>query len=435
MVCYFCNFTGKSDRNDEEIKVKEPGLQRGVSFRNRLTVQIEEDGGEADAETLGTVGTYPTTPSKPSTPAELDAYQVLKPLGRGAHGQVMLIRNKKSRLLYAAKVLMKKAVIRENQVEGTKSERKILESVRHPFIVYLHTAFQCRNALYLVIEYCPGGELLDLIRKAGQLPESSAQFYGAAILLAVEELHNCDILYRDLKPENVLIDRDGYAKLSDFGLSKDNFSARGRAATMVGTEEYMAPEVLRAEGYGQPADWYSFGCLIHEMLVGEPPRDPLQSDTRAQTLVHNWPALSTVAAEVLVGLLQENQKNRLGAKGGLAKLKRDRFFIGLNFEELKGKQVQAPWIPEMPSDDDDDDLEPDLPMFSQSKVSVMTNPSDETFSNFNYVNPGDDQDDATGEEASTTSLVMLENKDRGGRKVTLVETQGDHGTTFAETQG
>merc|ERR1719316_137848 len=126
--------------------------------------------------------------------------------------------------------------------------------------------------------------------------------------------------------------------------------------TQVGTAEYWAPEVLQTLGYGRPSDWYSFGCLIHEMLVGKPPSDPTQRDTRPESLVHDRPELSMTAAELLVGLLQENPKDRLGMKGGMSKLKRHRFFNGLDLEGLKRKEVKAPFIPQMPSEDDD--LEP-----------------------------------------------------------------------------
>lgn len=355
--------------------------EKRLAFRDRVSVNDVDD---VDEQT-------PTTPSGSSTPAQLSAYQVLMSLGKGAHGQVLLIRNKETRSLYAMKVFKKNDVIKADQVEGTKSERKILESVRHPFIVGLYSAFQDVRYLYLVIEYCPGGELLGLIRKAGKLLESSAQFYGATILLALEELHSRDILYRDLKPENVLLDRDGYAKLSDFGLAKQHMGGRARAHSHVGTEQYWAPEMMINLGYGRPSDWYAFGCLIHEMLVGKPPPDPTQSDTRAQSLIHNWPELSQTAAELLVGLLQEEPNDRLGVKGGMPKLKRHRFFDGIDMEALKKKKVEAPFIPEMPTDDGD--LDADLPMTKCSgfsAVSSRTPESHDAFTDFDYNNPEDE---------------------------------------------
>jgi len=375
------------------IEIDEIEVGRKDENVNRLDLTVDTtrslDGEGEVVEHPESLGAFPATANASLAPPELDAYQVLKPLGSGAHGQVVLIRNKKNRFLYAMKILKKKEVIRGDQVEGTKSERNILETVKHPFIVGLHAAFQCRSSLYLIIEYCPGGELLDTIRKAvlGRLPESSAQFYGAGVLLAVEKLHDSDILYRDLKPENVLIDADGYAKLTDFGLAKKNIAGLRTSLLQVGTEQYWAPEVMMHQGYSRAADWYSFGCLIHEMLLGTPPDAPTRSDTRAQSLIHTWPELSTNAAEVLVGLLQENPTDRLGTKGGIAKLKRHRFFDGLNFEELLKKQVDAPFVPEIPPDDDD--LEADLPCKRDSKTSVLS-ASDNTFSGYNYDRPDED---------------------------------------------
>lgn len=413
--CYNPKVSTNEEVTDAPAKV--------LGFQERVSVtEVDSVFQEGDDGTIDSYGRFQPSPKKSSAPGELDAYQVLKPLGKGAYGQVLLTRNKKSRLLYAMKVLKKKDVIRANEVEGTKSERKILETVNHPFIVSLHSAFQCRNSLYLIIEYCPGGELLSHIQKSRQLPESSARFYGAAVMIAVEELHKNDILYRDLKPENVLVDKDGYAKLSDFGLAKENFTAKASLLAQVGTEEYWAPEVRQTLGYGRPSDWYSFGCLVHEMLAGKPPQDPTQGDTRPESLIHEVPGLSMSAAELLVGLLQEKASDRLGVKGGMAKLKRHRFFDGVDLEKLARKEVEAPFIPEMPTDDDD--LEPDLPLMKESNISLMTT-SDVSFNSYNYESPDKEDDDdyppcTDMAKPPTTSLVIIQNSRIQGTEQTRI---------------
>merc|ERR1711988_230458 len=135
-------------------------------------------------------------------------------------------------------------VIKRNQVEHTKTERNVLETVSHPFIVTLHYAFQTPKKLYFVLEYCPGGELFFHLSRAGCFSEGRCRFYASEILLAIEYLHRLNIIYRDLKPENILLDADGHVKLTDFGLSKEGIQDNHSARSMCGTPEYLAPEML-----------------------------------------------------------------------------------------------------------------------------------------------------------------------------------------------
>lgn len=151
------------------------------------------------------------------------------------------------------------------------TERRILEQIKHPFIVRMDYAFQTAEKLYFVLEYCPGGELFFYLSQIGRFKEDAARFYASNILLAIEHLHQKDTLYRDLKPENVMMGKEGYVKLTDFGLSKDNFNDKSEAKSLCGTAEYLSPEVLQRQGHGRATDWWSFGAIIYEMLVGIPP--------------------------------------------------------------------------------------------------------------------------------------------------------------------
>jgi len=187
-------------------------------------------------------------------------------------------------------------VIRLKQIEHVKNERKILAEVAgHPFITTMLASFQERDAIYMLLDYCPGGELFTYLRRARRFEEDTARFYAAEICLILEFLHNDGITYRDLKPENILIDSEGHLKLVDFGFAKKigTKDENGKSIkpayeiniltfvkgnpdvqetyTLCGTPEYLAPEVIRNTGHGLAVDWWAFGILIFELLVGQPP--------------------------------------------------------------------------------------------------------------------------------------------------------------------
>ncbi len=160
----------------------------------------------------------------------------------------------------------------KRQVERTKIERRVLGYVDHPFLMKLHYAFQTGRKLYLVLDYCPGGELFFHLSRFKRFPEGVVRFYSAELVLALQHLHNSGIIYRDIKPENILLDRDGHLKLGDFGLAKDGINqATSGAQSVCGTPEYMAPEVISKAGHGTAVDWWGLGMLMYEMLTGLPP--------------------------------------------------------------------------------------------------------------------------------------------------------------------
>ena len=169
------------------------------------------------------------------------------------------------------KILHKKKIMGQNLVRYAKTERNVLSYFHHPFIVGLNAAFQTPEKLFLILDYCPGGDLGGVLSREKKFDEPRARCYLAEILLALQELHKRDIIFRDLKPDNVVIDEEGHALLTDFGLSKESVLDNNQAKSFCGSVAYLAPEVLRRAGHGKSIDWYLTGVLLYEMLVGIPP--------------------------------------------------------------------------------------------------------------------------------------------------------------------
>ena len=169
------------------------------------------------------------------------------------------------------KTLQKSKILGQNLLKYAQTERDVLSYTKHPFIVNLNYAFQTKSKLFLILDFCPGGDLSKLILAEKTLTEDLARLYLAEIILALNDLHKRDIIYRDLKPENVVIDDDGHAMLTDFGLSKEGISDVTQGGkSFCGSIAYLAPEMIRRVGHGKSVDWYLLGLLLYEMLVGSP---------------------------------------------------------------------------------------------------------------------------------------------------------------------
>lgn len=221
-------------------------------------------------------------------PRILADFKPVRVLGKGAYGKVILVKDERSSKLYAMKQLQKAEIIIENdephdvskRVERIFAERTILSQLDHPNVVKLFYTFHDNSRLFLLLQYIPGGELFYHLKERGTLDEDTAAFYAAEISCALKFLHEKGIVYRDLKPENCLLDSHGHLVLTDFGLSKksvddDNSPSSAEDVSVlhsiIGTPEYCAPEILNGEPYTRNCDWYSLGCLVYDMLVGKPP--------------------------------------------------------------------------------------------------------------------------------------------------------------------
>jgi len=252
--------------------------------------------------------------------------------------------------VYALKMLRKEHVVKRNQVEHTKAERSVLETVSHPFIVDLVFAFQTPKKLYIVLEFCQGGELFYHLSRAGRFSEGRCKFYAAEILSALAYLHSLDIIYRDLKPENILLDGDGHVKLTDFGLSKEGVKDNVSASTMCGTPEYLAPEILNKHGHGKAVDWYSLGALVYEMITGLPPFYTRDREKLFERIRHgelSYPSYVTPVAKSLIqSLLTRDPERRLGGGPGDGdEVKAHAFWSGIDWAQLDARRIMPPFKP------------------------------------------------------------------------------------------
>ncbi|XP_054778386.1 uncharacterized protein LOC129286421 isoform X5 [Prosopis cineraria] len=331
----------------------------------------------------------------------VDDFELLTMIGKGAFGEVRICREKTTGHVFAMKKLKKSEMLRRGQVEHVRAERNLLAEVDSNCIVKLYCSFQDDDYLYLIMEYLPGGDMMTLLMRKDILSEDEARFYVGETVLAIESIHKHNYIHRDIKPDNLLLDRYGHLRLSDFGLCKpldcsilqeEDFSVgqcvngstqndergssnrtqqeqlqhwqknrRTLAYSTVGTPDYIAPEVLLKKGYGMECDWWSLGAIMYEMLVGYPPfysDDPM---TTCRKIV-NWKthlkfpeeAMLSPEAKDLISKLLCNVNERLGSKGA-GEIKAHSFFEGIEWDKLY--QMEAAFIPEVNDDLDTQNFE------------------------------------------------------------------------------
>lgn len=280
-------------------------------------------------------------------------FQIVRVLGTGASGQVVQVRHKGNEQFYAVKVLSKRKIVtNEKKLERAIAEKRLLARLSHPFVVSLHWAFQTQGHLFMVLDYCSGGELFHHLQRRGCFEEADSRFYISEILLGLEYLHSQGILYRDLKPENCLLDGDGHIRLTDFGLSKENLSKSALFQSFVGTVLYLSPEMIRREGHGQALDFYCLGCLVFVLLTGSLPHfagDVSQMlARRAKGEAFEMPArCSREVADLCRQLLESDPARRMGTDGGALAVKEHPWFQDVDFFKVYRKQPQ-PAFPRFP---------------------------------------------------------------------------------------
>ncbi|KAF9793030.1 cAMP dependent protein kinase [Thelephora terrestris] len=290
----------------------------------------------------------------------LTDFEVRGTLGAGTFGRVLLVRLRspshqtRSVNCFALKVLRKSEIVRLRQVEHVNAERNIMSRVRHPFIVDLYSTFQDSLNIYMLLSYVPGGELFTHLRRAQRFSPDVTRFYLATIVLALKYLHSFNIIYRDLKPENLLLDSRGYLRLTDFGFAK---IVEDRTWTLCGTPEYLAPEIILNEGHGKPADWWACGVLAYEMMVGFPPFFDETAPGIYEKILRGriyWPKeMDRLSKELVKDFLHPDRTKRLGNLiGGSQDVLDHPWFRGVDWDALERKEIRAPIVPHVSSLDD-----------------------------------------------------------------------------------
>jgi len=277
-------------------------------------------------------------------------------VGTGTFGRVRVVKIKGStdRTPLALKIMKKSEVIRLKQVEHVKAEVGILAKIEHPFIVNLLAKFQDDKRLFLLLEFVNGGELFSYLRKQGRLPDGDARFYAGEIVLAFAYLHSQNIIYRDLKPENLLIDCEGHMKITDFGFAKE---VEDRTWTLCGTPEYLAPEIIQSKGHGRAVDWWALGILIFEMLAGYPPfydENPFGIYQKVLAGRIDFPRhLDVKAKDLIKRLLTHDRAKRFGClKNGAEDIQKHKWYKGMDWDALVDRRIPPSFVPSVKAPDD-----------------------------------------------------------------------------------
>lgn len=327
----------------------------------------------------------------------IEDFNLLKVLGKGSFGKVLLCELKETKQAFAIKALKKDVVLEDDDVECTMVERRILAlATRHPFLTHLHSAFQSQDHLFFVMEYLGGGDLMFHIQTVGKFDETRSRFYAAEILCGLEFLHGRGIVYRDLKLDNVLLDADGHIKLADFGMCKEGISESKKATTFCGTPDYIAPEILKGWRYDSAADWWSFGVLLYEMLIGQSPfagedeEDLFDSICRDKVHYPKW--ISQPAEDCLSQLFERTPMERLGYRNGTnPAIRNHKFFERIDWVKLEDRRVAPPFKPNVGSDHDTNNFDPDFtmeaPRFTPTDKDLLQSMDQGQFRGFSFVNP------------------------------------------------
>uniref|UniRef100_A0A3P8YKR2 Protein kinase C n=1 Tax=Esox lucius TaxID=8010 RepID=A0A3P8YKR2_ESOLU len=323
----------------------------------------------------------------------IDNFVFHKVLGKGSFGKVLLAELKGRGQFFAVKALKKDVVLMDDDVECTMVEKRVLALAwDNPFLTHLYSTFQSKEHLFFVMEYLNGGDLMFHIQDKGRFDLYRAMFYSAEIIIGLQFLHSKGIIYRDLKLDNVMLDKDGHIKIADFGMCKENVFGDNRATTFCGTPDYIAPEILLGQKYTFSVDWWSFGVLLYEMLIGQSPFQGDDEDELFESIrmdVPHYPRwITKEAKDLLEKLFERDPSRRLGVVGNI---RGHSFFKTLNWMALEKREVDPPFKPKVKAPNDcsnfDREFLNEKPRLSHTDKNLIDSMDQAAFAGFSFINP------------------------------------------------
>ncbi|CAD8210434.1 unnamed protein product [Paramecium pentaurelia] len=327
----------------------------------------------------------------------IDDFEILKCIGVGGFSRVYLVRKKDSGYFYAMKLIDKNFILNSNKEIIINNERQVMEQLNSPYLAKLFYSFETKYYLVFVLEYCAGGELFYHLRKLRRLNEELAKQYFVQVCLAIEELHKYGVVYRDIKPENILLDLDGYIRLSDFGLAKPNMDREETAYSFCGSPEYMSPEMLMRNGHNFMVDIYCLGALLYEFIYGSPPFYSRNIEQIYNSILNDkisFPPLVKInpdLKDLISKLLIKDPSIRLGSKNGIKEILQHKWFKGFDIEALAKRKLNISYRPKPLSYNFDEvefskgDIEFQNKLYENLKKEKQTKYS-RYFPNFEYTN-------------------------------------------------
>ncbi|XP_076874560.1 protein kinase C delta type-like [Brachyhypopomus gauderio] len=338
-------------------------------------------------------GSSPRPPSRISHQTRITAehFTFLNVLGKGAYGKVFLAELKGSEACFAVKALRKDVVLKNDNVEYTMVEKRVLTLAWDcPFLTHLYSTFQTKEHLFFVMEYLNGGDLMFHLMEKGCFDLARATFYAAEIVCGLQFLHGKGIIYRDLKLDNVLLDGDGHIKIADFGMCKENVFGNDLATTFCGTLSYIAPEILLEKRYSFSVDWWSFGVLLYGMLLGHPPFGG-EDEGELLECIRSGPvyfprSITVPAKNMLKQLLEQDPSHRLGVEGNI---RSQSFFKTINWSALERREIEPPYKPKVTSPNDcrnfDQEMLDQKPLLSQCEKGLGDSMDQSVFAGFSFI--------------------------------------------------